>query len=74
MARNTEMALAHSQKSMEKHIECLSTGYHINTPADDPTGYSISQRMGGQVKSYNAAQHNASDSVNYPGLKAGAFP
>jgi flagellin len=53
-----------TQDALAKHINRLSSGYRVSTPADDPAGYAISQRMGGQVMSYNAAIRNANDGAN----------
>ena len=58
---NAQYNLNETQRALNKHINRLSSGYRVNTPADDPAGYSISQRMGGQIKSYAAAIRNAND-------------
>jgi flagellin len=53
-----------TQDALAKHINRLSSGYRVSTPADDPAGYAISQRMGGQIMSYSAAIRNANDGAN----------
>ena len=58
---NAQYNLNETQRALAKHINRLSSGYRVNSPADDPAGYAISQRMGGQVKSYAAAIRNAND-------------
>ena len=58
---NAQYNLNETQRALNKHINRLSSGYRVNTPADDPAGYAISQRMGGQIKSYAAAIRNAND-------------
>ena len=58
---NAQFHLNQTQNALAKHVNRLSSGYRVNSPADDPAGYSISQRMGGQVKSYAAAIRNAND-------------
>ena len=65
--------LNQTQRGIAKHIERLSSGYRVNNPADDPAGYSISQRMGGQVESYGAAIHNAQDGNNLLQTASGAL-
>ncbi len=58
---NAQFHLNQTQNALAKHVNRLSSGYRVNSPADDPAGYSISQRMGGQVRSYAAAIRNAND-------------
>ena len=58
---NAQYNLNETQRALAKHINRLSSGYRVNSPADDPAGYAISQRMGGQVKAYAAAIRNAND-------------
>jgi flagellin len=58
---------------VNKHINRLSSGYRVSTPADDPAGYAISQRMGGQVLSYNAAVRNTNDGANLLQTASGAL-
>ncbi len=61
---NAQYNLNRTQESLAKHINRLSSGYRVTTPADDPAGYAISQRMGGQIMSYNAAIRNANDGAH----------
>ena len=65
--------LFRTQESLNKHINRLSSGYRVSTPADDPAGYAISQRMGGQVLSYNAAVRNTNDGANLLQTASGAL-
>ncbi len=65
--------LLRTQESLNKHINRLSSGYRVSTPADDPAGYAISQRMGGQVLSYNAAVRNTNDGANLLQTASGAL-
>ena len=70
---NAQENLSETQSRIAKHINRLSSGYRVNSPADDPAGYSISQRMGAQVKSYDAAVHNAQDGMNLLQTASGAL-
>jgi len=65
--------MANNQKALEKSIQRLSSGYRVNSPADDPAGYAISQRMGGQINSYSAATHNIEDGNNLLNTASGAL-
>ena len=40
-------------------LQKLSTGMKINSSADDPSGYQISERMRVQIRSLNQANYNA---------------
>jgi flagellin len=70
---NAQDNLLRTQESLNKHINRLSSGYRVSTPADDPAGYAISQRMGGQVLSYNAAVRNTNDGANLLETASGAL-
>lgn len=70
---NAQGNLLRTQESLNKHINRLSSGYRVSTPADDPAGYAISQRMGGQVLSYNAAVRNTNDGANLLQTASGAL-
>ncbi len=72
-ALTAQFNLNKTEDSINKHINRLSSGYRVNTPADDPAGYSISQRMGGQIKSYTAATQNAEDGNNLLQTASGAL-
>jgi Flagellin and related hook-associated proteins len=61
---NAQYNLNRTQEALNKHIGRLSSGYRVNSPADDPAGYAISQRMGAQMMSYNAAIRNANDGAH----------
>ena len=62
-----------TQDALAKHINRLSSGYRVSTPADDPAGYAISQRMGAQVMSYSAAIRNANDGASLLQTASGAM-
>ena len=72
-AINAQQTLSRTHESLNKHVARLSSGYRVSTPADDPAGYSISQRMGGQIMSYGAAIHNAQDGDNLLKTASGAL-
>ena len=70
---NAQDNLLRTQESLNNPINRLSSGYRVSTPADDPAGYAISQRMGGQIMSYNAAVRNTNDGANLLNTASGAL-
>lgn len=57
-------ALAHSQRSLEKSMQQLSTGHRINSAADDAAGLAIGNKLGTQIGSLNQAVRNANDGIS----------
>jgi flagellin len=58
--RNLSRTAARLGKSMEK----LSSGFRINSAADDAAGLGISERMRGQISGLAQAQRNAQDGIS----------
>ena len=50
-AVNTVTQLSKNQDSLSKSLAKLSSGMKINSAADDPSGYQISERMRVQIRS-----------------------
>ncbi len=48
----------------EKSLTKLSSGYRINSAADDAAGLAISERMRGQIGGLNTAMRNISDGIS----------
>lgn len=65
--------LAASDSAMSKSIERLSSGYKINSAADDPAGLVISEKLRAQVSGLGQAISNASDAVNMIKTAEGAL-
>lgn len=63
-AFNSHRSLAATTTSMSKSMEKLSSGFRINTAADDAAGLGISERMRGQIKGLAQAQRNAQDGIS----------
>lgn len=57
-------ALQSAQSKLSKSIERLSSGYKINSSADDPAGCAISEKMRMQLKGLQRADNNATDGVS----------
>jgi flagellin len=67
--RHLEATTNAASKSMER----LSSGYRINSAADDAAGLSISERMRGQIRGLAQAQLNAGDGISMVQTAEGAL-
>jgi flagellin len=65
--------LMHNQNNLQKSFNKLSSGYRINTAADDAAGLAISESMRSQVRSYAVAERNASDGISMAQTAEGAL-
>ncbi len=59
-----ETNLNATQNSVQMSFEQLSSGYRINSAADDAAGLGIAKSMNAQVQSYTEAAQNANDAVS----------
>jgi flagellin len=60
----SQQKLSSTQMAVQKSFARLSSGYRINTAADDAAGLAISESMKSQIRSYTVAERNASDAVS----------
>lgn len=58
---------------LQKSFNRLSSGFRINTAADDAAGLAISESMKAQVRSYNVAERNAADGISMAQTAEGAL-
>jgi flagellin len=65
-------SLAHTQNALSSNFTKLSSGYRINTSADDAAGLGISKSMNAQLRSLAVAQRNASDGISMAETADGA--
>ena len=56
--------LVKNQNALQKSFNRLSSGFRINTAADDAAGLAISESMKSQIRSYTVAERNASDGIS----------
>jgi flagellin len=56
--------LAHSHSAISKSMEKLSSGYRINSAADDAAGLGISESMRSQIRGLAQGQRNIQDGVS----------
>jgi flagellin len=60
----TQKNLGRAQSALQKSFNRLSSGYRINSAADDAAGLAISESMKTQIRSYVVAERNANDAVS----------
>jgi len=65
--------LLHNQSNLQKSFNKLSSGYRINTAADDASGLVISESMKSQIRSFTVAERNASDGISMAQTAEGAL-
>ena len=59
MAASNELTqLNRNSSALSKSLQKLSTGMEINSSADDPSGYQISERMRVQIRALDQADKN----------------
>jgi len=59
-----EMYFNKSQESIQSSFTKLSSGYRINSAADDAAGLGIAKSLNAQVQSYSVASQNAADAIS----------
>ena len=72
-AMDAHRNLVHTSNELHASMERLSSGYRINTAADDAAGLAISQKLSSQVSSLGQAQQNAQDAVSLVQTADGAM-
>lgn len=65
--------LSKNQKALMGSFNKLSSGYRVNTAADDAAGLAISESMKSQVRSYTVAERNAGDGISMAQTAEGAL-
>ena len=72
-AYNALNALTNVNRDLSIHQLRLSTGKKINSASDDASGYVISKKMEGRVKSLQAAVDNVGDAQSTLGVAEGGY-
>jgi len=70
---NTLRAMEQNTKGMDKSLERLSSGYRINSAADDAAGLSSSMRMRAETSSLKVASRNAAEATSMLQVAEGAM-
>ena len=65
--------LAKTNSMLDKSLERLSSGYRINSAADDSAGLAISEKMRTQIAGLDQASRNASDGISVIQTAEGAL-
>lgn len=66
-------ALQRAQNSLSESIKRLSSGYKINSSADDPAGCAISEKMKVQLKGLSQSKNNTTDGISVLNTAEGAI-
>jgi len=53
-----------NQKQLAGSFQKLSSGFRVNTAADDAAGLAVSESMKSQIRSYTVAERNAGDAIS----------
>ncbi|HEX6835121.1 MAG TPA: flagellin [Polyangia bacterium] len=72
-AFNAHRQLQSTESAISKSMERLSSGYRINTAADDAAGLAISEKMQAQIGGLDQAQRNAQDAISMVQTGEGAM-
>ncbi len=70
---NAQRQLMTSGNGLDKAFERLSSGFRINSAADDAAGLQISSRMTSQIEGLNMAVRNANDGISLAQTAEGAL-
>src|SRR4051795_2710642 len=70
---DAQKTLSRSSAALGKSFARLSSGFRINTAADDAAGLAVSESMKAQIRSYTVAQRNAADGVSMAQTAEGAL-
>lgn len=60
----SQKTLTHNSAALTRSFARLSSGFRINTAADDAAGLAVSESMKAQIRSYTMAERNANDAVS----------
>ncbi len=72
-ALNTYNQLNLNNTAMNKSLQKLSSGYAINSAADDAAGLAISEKMRGQIRGLDQASSNAQNAISLVQTAEGAL-
>jgi len=72
-AMNANRQLTTNNNALSKNLEKLSSGYKINSAADDAAGLAISEKMRSQIRGLDQATNNANDGISLVQTAEGAL-
>ncbi len=73
MSLNAQRQLMNSGNELDNSFKRLSSGFRINSAADDAAGLQISNRLTGQVNGLNQGNRNANDGISLAQTAEGAM-
>jgi len=62
-----------NQKQLAGSFQKLSSGFRVNTAADDAAGLAVSESMKSQIRSFTVAERNAGDAISMAQTAEGAL-
>jgi len=65
--------VSRNQRALTASYNKLSSGFRVNTAADDAAGLAISESMKSQIRSYTVAERNAADGISMAQTAEGAL-
>ncbi len=68
-----QLSLSRNQRALQSSFEKLSSGFRVNSAADDAAGLVISEGMKSQIRSYSVAERNAADGISMAQTAEGAL-
>jgi len=72
-ALTAQKNLGANQKMLAGSFQKLSSGFRVNTAADDAAGLAVSESMKSQIRSYTVGERNASDGISMAQTAEGAL-
>ena len=72
-AMNANRQLGINNDNLSKNLQKLSSGYKINSAADDAAGLAISEKMRSQIRGLDQAANNANDGISLVQTAEGAL-
>ena len=70
---NAQNKLANSQAELGKSFERLSSGFRINSAADDAAGLGISENLKARIRSYSVAERNTNNAISMANTAEGGL-
>jgi flagellin len=70
---NAQRQLMGSGNQLDQAFQRLSSGFRINSAADDAAGLQISNRLGSQIEGLNQGNRNANDAISMAQTAEGAL-
>ncbi|TMP87907.1 flagellin [Pseudoalteromonas ruthenica] len=70
---NAQRQLMNSSNELDTSFQRLSSGFRINSAADDAAGLQISNRLGSQIMGLNQGNRNANDGISLAQTAEGAM-